>query len=147
MLKRNQWSISSEGQWQTIAEFSLHDEVGSENQAAEMVAKILVGVPVPDQILREAKQAVTEAIENELSRELAHQAQRILTILVWIQSAQLLEAPADEADYGDSRSLPKGWGFFLTEKILKETKLSSEMDRVVISLYLYHEGKPHQSSA
>lgn len=140
MLKDDQHPEFSEGQWQTVAEFSLRGEAGCENQAAEMVAEILVSVRVPDQVRIEAKRAVTRAIEKELSRVLADQAQRTFTILVRTQSTQLLETTANAADRGELHWVPKSWGFFLTERLVTETKLVIEMHHVVMSFHLYHEG-------
>jgi hypothetical protein len=143
MLKRDQQPTSSKSQWQTVVEFSLDVEAGCEHQAAKMVSEILMSIRVTDQVLTDAKQAVTRAMEKELSRVLADQTQRTFTVLIMTQSAQLLETPANATGRRELDLQPKGWGFFLTEKIMNDTELGNEMNHVVMSLHLYQEG--HQA--
>ena len=140
MLMYNQESVSSGGRWQTVAEFSLLSEADCEYMAADRVAGILAGILIPDHVLMEVKQAVSRAIEKELSRVLADQPQRTFTISVRTQSAQSLEIPVNEADRGDLHTRTKGWGFFLTEIISTETEWGNEKNHTVISVHLYHEG-------
>jgi hypothetical protein len=140
MPKHNQPPISFESQWYTVAEFSLRGEAGCEHQAAERTAGILVNLRVPDQVLLEAKQAVSRSIEKELSRMVANQAPRTFTILLRAQPAQIAEVPALDGGPEELKARAKGWGFFLTERNLLETELGNEVHRFVISVYLYHEG-------
>lgn len=142
MLRRNQQQTPSEGQWQTVAEFSLRGEAGCEHQAAAMVAEVLARVRVPDSVLIEAKDAVTRAMGNELSRVLADQAQRTFTILIRAQAALLLETPANASDRREISLRQNGWGFFLTGRMTTDTELGNEMHHVVMSLHLYQEGHP-----
>jgi len=141
MLKRNLQPLSTEGQWQTVDEFSLLGEAGCEYQAAEMFSEILVSIHIPDRVLVEAKQAVVKVLEKEMSNIVVDQAQRTFTILVQTQLSQSLEEPVNEADSRESHSDSRGWGFFLTEKRTSESKSDSAMNYVFINVHLYHEGR------
>jgi hypothetical protein len=141
MLGRDQQHPSSEGQWQTVAEFPLRGEAACADQAAAMVAEILTRARVPDRVLIEAKEAVARRME-ELSRPAADQPQRSFTILVRTQSARLLEMPANAASHQESRLRPKGWGFFLTDRITTDAEMGDEVHHLVVSLHLYQEGHP-----
>ena len=142
MIMHDEKPVYSESQWQTVAELPLHDELGCEREAAEKVAAILVSVNIPDRILVEAKKAVTKVIEKEMSNLTVDQTQRIFTILVRTQVSQYSEMPANESDCRESHSHLRGWGFFLTEKRILESKLGNAMNNVVIDVHLYHEGHP-----
>jgi hypothetical protein len=141
MLQVDQYSISSDGQWQTVAEFSLRGEAACAPQAAAMVAEVLARVRVPEPVLTEAKQAVTRRMEA-LCRPAGDQTQRSFTILVRIQSARRSETPANAGGRQESRLRPKGWGFFLTDRIMIDGEMGTEMHRLVVSLYFYQEGHP-----
>jgi hypothetical protein len=137
----DQYSVSSEGQWQTVAEFSLPGEAACAHQAVAMIAEILARVRVPDPVLTEAKQAVTRRME-ELSRLADDQPQRSFTILIRTQSARLSETAANAASRQESRLRPRGWGFFLTDRIMTDAEMGNEMHHLVMSLHLYQEGHP-----
>jgi len=139
MPKHNRQPISSKGQWQTVVEFSLPDEVDRAHKAGEMVAEFLVSIRAPDHFLVEVRQAAIREIEKELSRAMIDQAQRNFTILIQTQSAQLLETLATETSGMEQHTPPKGWGFFLT-KTMAKTGPGGTIDHVVISIYLYYEG-------
>jgi len=138
MLNSNQQPLSNEGQWHTIVKFSLPGEVDCERQVAELIAELLVGVPIRDGIIEEAKQAVSKVMEKEMFYMVADQIQRIFTIQ--IQLSQSVEALIEEADNMKSHSRLIGSGFFLTEKRTSDTELGSGTNNIVINVHFYHEG-------
>ena len=140
MLKHAQTSISSESRWHTVAEFSLHGEDGCETSAAERMAELLVSFWAPDQVLLAATQALTRAIEMEMSRLVANPAQRTFTILLRVLGEQEPGVPAAWVGHNEPNLYPKGWGFFLTEKFVKTIEMGNEIHHVVISVCLYPEG-------
>lgn len=140
MIKREEKPVYSESRWQTVAELSLRGKLGCEHEASEKVAEILVSIHIPDRVLAEANQAVAKVVEKEMSNLVADQAQRAFTILVQTQLAQSLETPAAGAISSEKHPSSRGWGFFLTEKRILETKSGIPMCHFVINVHLYHEG-------
>jgi hypothetical protein len=141
MLEVDQYSVSSDSPWQIVAEFSLYGEAACAPEAAAMVAEILARVHVPEPVLTEAKQAVARRMEA-LCRPAGGQSERSFTILVRTQPARLSETPANAASRQESRRRPKGWGFFLTDRIMTDAEMGHEMHHLVVSLHLYQEGHP-----
>jgi hypothetical protein len=142
MFKHANPSGFTHEKWQKAAEFALTGDPGWENRMGERVVEILAGLLVSEQTVVEAKQAIIEAIQKEMSRVGSAKRLRTFNVMFLTQAAQLTETPDEEPNRMAPLPHPKGWGFFLTEKTVKKTGASSEMDHVVISVHLYHEGDP-----
>ena len=146
MIKRYQPPLFPENHWHTVAQFSLPDGADYENQATETVAKALLHFCIPDQILAEVQRAINNAIEKELSEALPIRAQRTYIILIRTQQKQSLGTVefGNESEMLHSRS--RGWGFFLTERRTSGTEVGYPTNRVVISVHLYQEGQPGETT-
>jgi hypothetical protein len=125
-----------------VGEFSLPGITGCASWAAQKVGEILAGIQIPEQVLVEAVNAVTRAIETALSSLPVDQAQPALAIQIRVQAT---ESSATSAQIPGGLATPRrqgGWGLFLTGQTMTQAGSRDDALQVAVSLYLYHEGQP-----
>jgi hypothetical protein len=140
MVKREEPPLYSAGQWQKVGEFSLHSELGCEQEAQEKIAEILASAHITGRALIDTNQAVTTVMEKEISSTLRNQTHWTFTIFVNNKLVQSLRASMNLAENCESSSGSSCWGFFLTEKRTSETMSSITLHHIDISIHLYQEG-------
>jgi hypothetical protein len=137
--------------WQTLVEFDLSAEPGSERLAVERVAQAMHRLNWPTAPLKQLKLALAQAARKAAECSCRYDSERALAIRVLIPKndpttrktdqargesipPQAPEAEAQQATQSPSR----GWGFFMIEKAVPSPDRRDV--RYLIELYLYPEG-------
>ncbi len=141
--------------WQTLIEFTLSGEAGSEYMAADRVVEAMQTLNWSAVSLEQLKLTLTTAVRNVMERSHLDRSDASLIIRVLIPEES--ETPQEAGQAGDepnkgqiseettqqiSRSSSRGWGFFLIQKQADETPTSVEKSPHLIELFLYRERKP-----
>ena len=144
--------------WEALADFELPSEVGNEREAMRRVAEAVQPLNLPPERIERLKTAVAEATLNAIEHGNRYQADLPVAI-------RIVKSKSDEAlavsvtDYGTSgplpervepdldaklagRQSPRGWGFFLIEKMVDGVRVTSDDAHHTIELFLYTEGRP-----
>jgi anti-sigma regulatory factor (Ser/Thr protein kinase) len=137
--------------WQTLAEFDLSGEPGSEDRLAERIAEAVRGLEWPAAHLKRLKLVLVRTLANAIEHSRAHdsKATPIIRVLIPRNSrlargtdqarAESTQLPATARPAQPSRQTPsRGWGFFLIEKTVQSP--GRHEVRHLIELYLYPEG-------
>jgi len=137
-----------------LAEFELPSAPGNEREAIDRVVDAVAGVGLEDARLERLKTAVGEATMNAMEHGNSYRADRPVSIRV-VQTPQRLSVLV--TDQGDSEELPaaekpdlqaklegrqkpRGWGLLLIEKMVDETRTTSEEGKRTLELALRLEG-------
>jgi anti-sigma regulatory factor (Ser/Thr protein kinase) len=143
--------------WDTLAEFSLPSEAGNEREAVRRVAELVGPLGLGPARTERLKTAVAEATLNAIEhgnrfradlpvaiRVVTSKAGRALAVAVTDQgtSGPLPErvVPDLSAKLAGQQS-PRGWGFFLIEKMVDDLRVTSDDAHHTIELFLYLEGE------
>lgn len=144
--------------WQTLIEFDLSSELGSERLAVERVVQAMHRLNWPAVQLRQLKLALAQAIRKAADCSCRYSPAGALTIRVLIpetgpttrETDQPYDVstppPAPQVDAQQTTQYPsRGWGFFMIEKTVPSS--DSRDVGYLIELYLYPEGaKPDTNS-
>ena len=137
-----------------ITEFSLPSAPGNEREASERVESAIAGIGLEPARLERLKTAVAEATMNAMEHGNEYRDDRPVKIRV-LRSDDLLRvrvtdsgaagevAPAETPDLEaklEGRQKPRGWGLFLIEKMVDETRVESGEDGHTLELGLRLEG-------
>jgi anti-sigma regulatory factor (Ser/Thr protein kinase) len=137
-----------------LADFELPSAPGNEREAIDRVASAVAGVGLEAARLERLKTAVGEATMNAMEHGNSYRADRPVSIRV-VQTPQRLSVLV--TDQGDSEELPaaekpdlqaklegrqkpRGWGLLLIEKMVDETRTTSEEGKRTLELALRLEG-------
>jgi serine/threonine-protein kinase RsbW len=145
--------------WQTLAEFILPSQLDSERQARAQIAEVVHPLKLPEAHLERLKTAVTEATLNAIEHGNRYRPDTPVIIRVQISEQALRvsitdqgggpipspEPPNLEAKLS-GRQGPRGWGFFLIEKMVDNLQISEDEAHHSIELFLYLEGGENQIS-
>ncbi len=141
------------GTWRVLAELSVPSEPGNERRATEVVAGAIKDVGLTEQRLERLKTAVAEATMNAMEHGNEYRADRPVSIRVLHSPGRLRvqvtdrgesmeraerEVPDIEAKL-EGRQKPRGWGLFLIEKMVDETRVTSGEDGNTLELGLLLE--------
>jgi anti-sigma regulatory factor (Ser/Thr protein kinase) len=122
-----------------LADFSLASEPGNERAAIERVEEAIEAIGLPSASLERLKTAVGEATMNAMEHGNEYRADLPVRLRV-LHSADLLrvqvtdhggDAPVQQAETPDleaklaGEQKPRGWGLFLIEKMVDETRVTS----------------------
>lgn len=149
--------LESGHDWETLTEFSLPSESGSERAASERVAGAVEELHLPQARLERLKTAVAEATLNAVEHGNAFDKDLPVTVRVLISdSGHALavrvtdrgasgpiptpQSPDLQAKLAGQQS-PRGWGFFLIEKMVDAVRISTDPAQHTIELFLYLEGE------
>jgi len=126
-MAHNDVTTSHDRAWQTLAEFTVTGESGSESLAAEGVVQAVRDLHLPSAQLERLKAIVAEAARNamrrcnDLSQPGASVAIRVLTSNANVTGRQ-------------------GWGFFLIERAINDARTTRGRACYLIEVFLYLEG-------
>jgi serine phosphatase RsbU (regulator of sigma subunit)/anti-sigma regulatory factor (Ser/Thr protein kinase) len=145
-------SAASNGR--VLAEFELPSAPGNEREAIERVASAVAALGLDPPRLERLKTAVGEATMNAMEHGNEYRADRPVSIRV-VQTPQRLSVlvsdlgEADELPAAEQpdlqaklegRQKPRGWGLLLIEKMVDETRVTSEEGKRTLELALRLEG-------
>jgi serine/threonine-protein kinase RsbW len=151
--------VDSGSAWETLAEFDVPSESGSERAAMERVAAAVADLNLPSARLERLKTAVAEATLNAVEHGNVYDENLPVTVRVLItddDSRRTLnvrvtdrgtsgpipspQTPNLQAKLAGEQS-PRGWGFFLIEKMVDALRVSADPAHHTIELFLYLEGE------
>jgi anti-sigma regulatory factor (Ser/Thr protein kinase) len=140
--------------WQTLIEFSLSREPGSERLAVDRVVEAVQRLNLPAAHLAQLELALAEAMRNTMERSHRYGSEAPLLVRVLIPQGSQATRAADQAggkptqhhaserEAQQTSQLPsRGWSFFLVEKAAPSPGRRDV--RHVIELFLYTEGDKH----
>lgn len=147
-------ATSAAANGRVLAEFELPSAPGNEREAIERVADAVAGVGLDAPRLERLKTAVGEATMNAMEHGNEYRADRPVSIRV-VQTPQRLSVlvsdrgEADELPAAEKpdlqaklegRQKPRGWGLLLIEKMVDETRTTSEEGKRTLELGMRLEG-------
>jgi hypothetical protein len=137
--------------WQTLIEFDLATEPGSEHLAVERVAEAVQRLNWPAAHLGQLKLALDQAARKAMESYFGYDSEAPLVIRVLIPENELAPRDSDPANAEPTQPRPsegeaqpvrqppsRGWSFFLIEKSLPDAVGAG---RHLLELYLYPGGK------
>lgn len=137
-----------------LAEFELRSAPGNERQAIDGVERAVAEIGLGSRRLDRLKTAVAEATMNAMEHGNEYRADRPVSIRVLHSPDCLRVQVTDHGDAGElpdpetpdlkakleGRQKPRGWGLFLIEKMVDETRVTSEGGAHTLELALRLEG-------
>lgn len=139
--------------WELLYEFSLPSEKPNEIKAVECVLRVIDGLGITGEQLERLKTAVAESVMNATEHGNQYNPDLEVEIRILASHNTLLISVADQGAGGPIPNLekpdllakiageqsPRGWGFFLIEKMVDRMVLRQEEGRNIIDLYLNRE--------
>ena len=140
---------------QVLADFELESAAGNERTAIEQVAGAVAGLGLERARLDNLKTAVGEATMNAMEHGNEYRADRPVRIRVLQQNGDLRVLVTDHGEVADlpdaetpdleaklaGRQKPRGWGMFLIEKLVDETRVTGEGGGHTLELVVHLEGR------
>jgi serine phosphatase RsbU (regulator of sigma subunit)/anti-sigma regulatory factor (Ser/Thr protein kinase) len=141
---------NNNGDWRTLAEWTLPSEPGNERLAMERVAEAVEPLKLPKKRLEELKTAVAEATMNAMEHGNHYQAdvlvsiqvqtsQKVLSVQIRDQgSGQPIPSPEEpdlEAKLAELQT-PRGWGLFLIKNLVDDMRITSDENHHTIELII-----------
>src|SRR5215216_4432963 len=137
-----------------LADFELPSAPGNERQAIERVESAVADLGLEASRVERLKTAVAEATMNAMEHGNEYRADRPVSIRVLLSADGLRVQVTDQGDADElaepespdlqakleGRQKPRGWGLFLIEKMVDETRVTSERGKRTIELALRLEG-------
>ena len=137
-----------------LADFELPSAPGNERQAIERVESAVAGLGLESARLERLKTAVAEATMNAMEHGNEYRADRPVSIRVIHAPERLSVHVTDRGEAGElpaaeipdleakleGRQKPRGWGLLLIEKMVDETRVTSDEGKRTIELVLRLEG-------
>ncbi len=145
-------AASSNGR--VLAEFELPSAPGNERQAIELVQEAVADVGLEAPRLERLKTAVGEATMNAMEHGNEYRADLPVSIRVVHAPQRLSVLVSDRGEVGElpeaeqpdleakleGRQTPRGWGLMLIEKMVDETRITSDGGRRTLELVMHLEG-------
>lgn len=139
--------------WQTLANFNLPSQPGSDRLAREQVAAAVHSLNLSADDLERLKTAVAEATLNAIEHGNHYRPDLPVTIRVQASEKAIAVHVTDRGE-GDiltpaapnlgakvsGREPPRGWGFFLIQRMVDDVQISVDESHHTIELFLYLEG-------
>jgi anti-sigma regulatory factor (Ser/Thr protein kinase) len=139
--------------WQTLAEFSLPSQPGSDRMAREQITTALRTLNLSPADLERLKTAVAEATLNAIEHGNRFRPDRPVAIRI-LASVKTVTVSITDQGHGPipepqspdlaakvaGQQSPRGWGFFLIEKMVDDFRISGDETHHTIELFLYLEG-------
>lgn len=139
--------------WQTLADFTLPSQPGSDRQAREQVAVAVESLKLPPAYLERLKTAVTEATLNAIEHGNRNRSDLPVTIRVLVSEKALAVQitdqghepipPLAEPDLVSKvagQEPTRGWGLFLIERMVDDVQIIADEAHHTVELFLYLEG-------
>ncbi|MFL6105953.1 MAG: SpoIIE family protein phosphatase [Marmoricola sp.] len=145
------------GETLVVADFELESAPGNERTAIDRVAEAVEGLTLAPARLENLKTAVGEATMNAMEHGNEYRADRPVHIRVLRDRENLRVRVTDQGDVVDlpasetpdleakleGRQKARGWGMFLIEKLVDETRVSGEDGGHTLELVVHLEGEGH----
>ena len=123
-----------------LADFELPSAPGNERRAIERVESAVADLGLEASRVERLKTAVAEATMNAMEHGNEYRADRPVSIRVLLSADRLRVQVTDQGDARElaeaetpdlqakleGRQTPRGWGLFLIEKMVDETRVTSE---------------------
>jgi phosphoserine phosphatase RsbU/P len=141
--------------WRTLTDFTLSGVPGDEREAMERVAEAVQELRLSSTRLEGLKVAVAEAVLKAIEHGHHPRTELPVQIRIWVSDAQRAIAegitdqdreavpapPASELQATlNDQQLPRGWGFFLIEKMVGDLHVASEAACHTVEVFVYREG-------
>jgi len=134
-----------------LAQFELLSEPGNEREAIARVEQAIAGLALPQARLERLKTAVAEATMNAIEHGNENVAERPVRIQVLHAPGRLRVRVTDQSDAGElpaaeipdieaklaGMQKPRGWGLFLIESMVDETRVESGAGGHTLELILH----------
>jgi serine phosphatase RsbU (regulator of sigma subunit)/anti-sigma regulatory factor (Ser/Thr protein kinase) len=158
-LPQRERETGEEGEWRTLADFSLPSVLGNECEAVTQVTTAIRGLSLPESHLRRLTTAVAEATMNSIEHGNKNRPELPVKIQVLASETALSvritdhggnqpilrpEAPDLEAKLAGRQS-PRGWGLFLIEKMVDEMHMTADEAHHTIELIVRLKGEQRGS--
>jgi len=138
-----------------LAQFELPSEQGNEREAIARVEQAVAELALPAARLERLKTAVAEATMNAIEHGNENVAERPVSVRVLHSPGRLRVQIADRSQAGElppaevpdleaklaGLQRPRGWGLFLIESMVDETRVESGADGHMLELVLHLEGE------
>ncbi len=136
-----------------LADFELESAAGNERAAIERVAAAVDGLGLDGARLDNLKTAVGEATMNAMEHGNEYRVDRPVRIRVLLEGSDVRIQVTDHGDVADipdaetpdleaklaGRQKPRGWGMFLIEKLVDETRVTDEGGGHTLELVVHLE--------
>ncbi len=145
-------------EWHMLSEFALPSEPGNERLAMERVAEAVAALHLSPARLERLKTAVAETALNAIEHGNRYQAELPVTIRVLVSDKALAvhvtdagsgaipaPVPPDLEAKLAGRQSPRGWGFFLIEKMVDEMRITRDNTQRTVELLMYLPGEERGS--
>jgi serine phosphatase RsbU (regulator of sigma subunit)/anti-sigma regulatory factor (Ser/Thr protein kinase) len=146
--------VASAANGRVLAEFTLPSEPGNEREAMERVEHAVENVGLDQARMDRLKTAVAEATMNAMEHGNEYRADRPVSIRVLHSPGRLRVQVTDRGESIErpehvqpdieakleGRQKPRGWGLFLIEKMVDETRVTSGEEGNTLELGLLLEG-------
>lgn len=140
-------------EWEVISEFTIPSEQHHVIKAVEDVIQAVDGLGISKEQIFRLKTAVSEAVMNAAEHGNKFNPCLEVDIQVRANRKMLLISVSDQGAGGSipkyetpdlqaklvGKQSPRGWGFFLIEKMVDRMEVREEAGRNIIDLYLYRE--------
>ncbi len=141
--------------WRTLTDFTLSTAGGSEREALERVAGAMLALRLSSTRLEDLKATVAQAMREAIDcchRSYAELRVRVQVGALDVQRARVVAATdrkgrrfaaaraPDLRVEVDSQDLPRGWGFFLVEKMTDDLDRGDGEVRRTVDLFIYPDG-------
>jgi anti-sigma regulatory factor (Ser/Thr protein kinase) len=151
----------AEGNWRSLAHFSLASEAGNERQAMHEVVEAVRALGLSPAQVERLKTAVAEATMNAIEHGNRYRADLRVGIHVLASedavavrvtdhgsglSNPKVQRPDLEAKIAGLQS-PRGWGLFLIENMVDRTNVIQDEDRHTVELILSRKGGDNASQS
>jgi serine phosphatase RsbU (regulator of sigma subunit)/anti-sigma regulatory factor (Ser/Thr protein kinase) len=139
--------------WELLSEFSLPSEKHNEIKAVEYVSQVIDGLGISDEQMESLMTAVAESVMNAIEHGNQYNPNLEVEIRILTSRNTILISVADQGEGGPIPNLekpdlfaklageqsPRGWGFFLIERMVDRMVFRQEEGRNIIDLYLNRE--------
>ncbi len=141
--------------WRTLTDFTLPTAAGSEREALDRVARAMLELRLSSARLEELEAAVAQAMREAIDccqRSYAELRVRVQLGAPDVQRARLVGATdrkgrrfaaaraPDLRGEVNGQGLPRGWGFFLVEKMTDDLDRGDGEVRRTVDLFIYPDG-------
>ncbi|MDX6678364.1 MAG: phosphoserine phosphatase RsbU/P, partial [Solirubrobacteraceae bacterium] len=141
------------GDERVLAQFELASEPGNERQAIARVAEAVADLGLSSRRLERLKTAVGEAVMNAIEHGNENVAERPVSVRALLSDGRLRIQVRDMGQLGElpvtdapdieeklaGRQNPRGWGLFLIDSMVDETRVTSDADGHTLELVVHLE--------
>ncbi len=146
--------------WRTLTDFTLPGVPGDEREAMEQVAKAVQALRLSSTRLEGLKTAVAEAVLKAVERGHPLRTELPVQIRISVSDAEQAMPEGITDQHGGATAAPRasnrqaslngqpsprGWGFFLLEKMVDDLHVASDAAYHMVEVFIYREGDQRHS--